>query len=382
MACGLSLGAASLYKSFFMVVPGTFALALVLWHREHFRVGALLRRHATFLAVAAIVGLAVFGLWPLLDPRRDVIWSQFVVGENAGKFRLSAFASGLFSGDYPIWEIWLGDVKNTGLYAPLVVALVWDLWRRRRQLPEAESELWLFVLAFLLVYSVPTQRQGNYILPTTAALAVLLAIRWEALAGFAVRATLALLAVAALAVPAFEALVESRLGLRLFPALSIALPAALGLLALLGAAWLRFGRAAFPYVALGTLVVGSSILAPFSRHFPNGAVAEVLGRPVLVPDRFEQSQERYRFLLPGADIRGYRCRANGPCPVPVPQPGTYVAIYRDPGEALPEGFEAVAVLPHLKGRHSPQQVLAILGGRLDLLVEWLVLARPQHPAAP
>ena len=383
IACGLSLGLASLYKSFFMVVPGTFALALVLWRREQFRIGALVRRHGAFLALAAAVGLGVFGLWPLLDPRRDLVWAQFVVGENAGKFRLSALAAGLFGGDYPLWEIWLGDFKNAGLYAPLLLALLLDLWRRRRGLPEAESELWLFVLAFLVVYSIPTQRQANYLLPTTAALAVLLALRWEALAGIAFRVTLALLALAALAVPVFESLVERRLGVHLFPPVSAALPLALGLLSLAGAASLRFGRAALPYLALGALAAGSSVLAPFSRPFPAEALAELRGRPVLVPDRFEQAQERYRFLLPGADIRGYRCRAGSPCPVPAPRPDTFVAVYRDPGEALPPGLAAVAALPHFKGRHSPGQIAEILGGRLDLLVEWLVLARPEvAPPSP
>jgi len=377
LLCGLSFGMAALYKSFFLVVPGTFSLALVLWRREQFDLRALLRRHGPFLLVSAVVGLAVFGLWPALDPRRDVIWSQFVLGENAGKFRLSTFLSGLFSGEYALWEIWLGDFKNAGLYAPLLAALVWDLWRRRREIAEEESELWMYVLAFLLVYSFPTQRQSNYILPTTAALASLLALRWEALPAIAFRVTLAILGLLGFAVPAFEWLVERRLDTRLFSPLPMVLPLILGTLALCGVVSVRFGRQALPYLALGALIVGSTILAPFSRHFPEEAVAEVRGKRVLMPDRFEQSQERYRFLLPGADIRGYLCRTGtAPCPPPKPEPGVYTAMYLAPGEGLPAGYEAVAAVPHFKGRHSTQQILEIVGGRLDLLVEWMVLARP------
>jgi len=376
VACGLSMGAASLYKSFLLLVPGTFALALVLWRRERFRAGALLRRHGLFLATAAAVGLAVFALWPALDPHREVIWSQFVVGENAGKFRLASFLSGLVSGDYPLWEIWLGDLKNAGLYAPLVLALLWDLWRRRRELPEPEAELWAFILAFLLVYSIPTQRQSNYILPTTAALAVLLALRWQALPSLAFRVPLALLALAAFAVPLFEWRVEKQLGVHLFSSASLAFPVALGLAALAGALSLRFGRAALPFLALLALAAGSSLLAPFSRPFPPQAVAEVRGKAVFMPDLFQQSQERYRFLLPGAEVRSYPC-ATGPehCAIPEPGPGVYAAIYRDDGQALPPGFQAVAALPHLRGRHSTRQILEILAGRLDLLVQWFVLAR-------
>ena len=380
--CGISFGLAALTKSFFLVVPGTFSLALVLWRRERFELGALLRRHGLFLAVAALVGLAVFGLWPVFDPRRDVIWSQFVLGENAGKLQASSFFSGLFRGEYALWEIWLGDFKNAGLYALLLAALLWDLWQRRRDLSAEESELWLYVLAFLLVYSVPTQRQSNYILPTMAAIACLLALRWEALSAAAFRVTLATLAAVAFAVPLFELLVERRLGTRLFSPLSVALPVALGALASWGAVSVRFGRQALPYLALGGLVVGSTLLSPFSRHFPDAAVAEVQGKPVLMPDRFEQSQERYRFLLPGAEIRGYLCRTGtAPCPAPAPQAGVYAAIYRAPGESLPEGYEAVASVPHFKGRHSNREILEILGGRLDLLVEWMVLARPTSAEA-
>jgi 4-amino-4-deoxy-L-arabinose transferase-like glycosyltransferase len=382
LACGLSFGVATLYKSFFLVVPGTFALGLVLWHREGGRVGPFLRRHAAFLAIAAGVGLAVFGLWPALDPRRDVIWSQFVVGENVGKFQPLAFVDSLFHGDSTIWEIWLGDLKNAGLYAPLLLALLWDLWTRRRAIPPAEAELWLYVLAFLIVYSFPTQRQGNYLLPTMAALAVLLALRWEALSGLAFRVALGLLAVAGLALPAFQWMVERRLGTPLFPASAIALPLALGGLSLAGAVAPRFGRAAFPWLALLALAAGSAVIAPFSRPFPPTALAEVEGKPVLVPDRFAQSQERYRFLLPGADVRGYPCPAGPvPCAAPQASAGLHAAIYRELGERLPPGFEPLAALPHFKGRHSPQQIMEILGGRLELLVEWLVLARPVVPRA-
>ena len=380
--CGLSIGTATLYKSFLLVVPGTLALALVLLRRERLRPAALLRRHGAFLAVTALLGLAVFGLWPALDPHREVIWSQFVVGENAGKFRLSSFLSGLVSGEYPLWEVWLGDLKNAGLYAPLVLALVFDLWRRRRELPEAEAELWLYVLAFLLVYSLPTQRQANYILPTTAALAVLLALRWEELPAVAFRVPLALLAAAALAVPVFEWRVEGQLGVRLFSVASLALPFGIGVLALAGAVSARFGRRAFPSLALLALAAGTNLLAPFSRPFPPEAIAEVRGKTVLMPDLFQQSQERYRFLLPGAEVRAYPC-ATGPatCAIPPPAPGTYVALYRAGGERLPPGFEEVAALPHLRGRQTTQQILQILGGRFDLLVQWFVLARARPPGA-
>jgi 4-amino-4-deoxy-L-arabinose transferase-like glycosyltransferase len=377
LAAGLSLGVAALYKSFVVVVPGTFALALVLLRREGWSPPALLRRHGVFLAVAAVLGLAVFGLWPLLDPQRELVLWHFVLGENLGKLQASEYLGGLLSGESSIWQIWLGDLRNAGLYAPLLLALGWDLWRRRRSLPAPEAELWLYVLAFLLFYSVPSQRQPNYLLPTMPALAVLLALRWEQLAGIAFRIPLAILGLLGLAVPLLAVAMTRRLPGLVLPPLTLVLPVALALLSLAGAVSLRLGRAAFPWLALGALVVGSAVLAPFSHPFPAAARAETRGRAVYFPDRFEQSQERYRFLLPEADVRGYPCKGGASSCDEVPGgEGAHVVFYRGLGEPLPRGYDPVAALPHFRGRQTDEQILEILGGRLDLLVEWMVLARP------
>lgn len=377
LVCGLSFGAAVLFKAFFLVVPGAFSLSLVLLDRDGWDPGTFLRRRGVFLAVASVVGLASFGLWPALDPHPDQVWSQFVLAESARKLKFSTFVAGLFSGEDALWEIWLGDLKNAGVYLLVVLALLRDLWRRRRALPADERELWLFVLAYLVVYSFPTQRQANYLLPSMAALAVLLALRWDALPRLPFQLTLGFLAVAGLALPAFEWLVARRLGTFPFGVASFVLPVALGLLAIAGIRSPRFGRAALPYLALLALAVGSAVVTPFARPFPAEALAEVRGRPVLVPDRFAQTQERYRFLLPGADVRGYPCPGSPiHCPPPDPGPGMHAALYLDAGEPAPPGWEVVAERPHFKGRHTTGQILEIIGGRTELLVERLVLARP------
>lgn len=377
LAAGLSMGVATLYKSFVLVAPATFALALVLWRRERWSVVGLLRRRSPFLAVAAATALLVFCVWPLLDPERDLIWWHFVVGENVGKIRDTGYFDGFLWGEDSIWQIWLGPLRNAGLYAPLLVALAWDLWRRRRSLENAEAELWLYLLAFLLFFSVPTQRQPNYLLATMPALAVLLALRWDHLAGWAVRLPLAVAGVLALALPVFQSMVRASLPGLDIPAWSMALPVVVGIAALAGAVRLPLGRLAFPWVALAALVVGSSVLAPFSHPFPPAAQAETRGRPVYFPDRYEQSQERYRFLLPGAEVRGYKCQGGmSSCDVVPGGEGQYAVFYRPLGTPLPPGYEPVASLPHFRGRHTDEQILQILGGRMELLVEWMVLARP------
>ncbi|MGA8892515.1 MAG: glycosyltransferase family 39 protein [Anaeromyxobacteraceae bacterium] len=377
LVVGLSFGAAALFKAFFLVVPGAFSLALVLWRRDGWRLRDFLRRRSAFLAIAVLVGLGLFALWPLLDPRPDLVWSQFVMAESGRKLKYGTFFSGLLSGEEALWQIWLGPLKNAGIYLLLLLALAGDLWRRRRALTADEQELWLFVLAYLVVYSVPTQRQANYVLPAMAALAVLLALRWDALPELAFRLTLGALAAAGLAAPVFEWLVARRMPASPFGALAVVVPVALGLLALAGVRKPSFGREALPYLALLALVAGSAIITPFARPFPPGALEEVRGKVVLVPDRFAQSQERYRFLLPGADVRGYPC-PRGPvrCEAPDPAAGVHAALFVDTGEPVPEGWQEIGESPHFKGRHTPRQILEIIGGRTELLVERLVLARP------
>lgn len=376
LLAGLSFGLASLFKAFFLVVPGTFALLLVLARRDGWRIPDVVRRRGAFLAVAFVVGLACFGLWFLLDPRPDLVWSQFVVGESARKLRPGTFFSGLLSGEEAIWNIWLGPLRNAGLYAPLVLALLVDLWRRRRELPDDEKDLWLYVLAFLVAYSFPTQRQANYLLPAMAALAVLLALRWESLPGLAFRVTLALSAVLGLLVPVFTWLVARSLGHSPFGPLAFVLPVALGLGAAASLRDLRLGRAALPYLVLLALPVGSAVVKPFAAPFPEAAVAAVRGKPVWFPDRFDQAQERYRFLVPGALVKGYPC-PRGPvgCAPPDLPPGSLAALFVDAGARMPAGWEAIGESPHFKGRHTDAQILRILGGEMQLLVERLVLAR-------
>jgi 4-amino-4-deoxy-L-arabinose transferase-like glycosyltransferase len=374
--CGLSFGIAALYKSFLLVVPGTAGIALVLLRRSGFQVGPMLRRHGLFLIVA-------FGAWLFLDPRPDLIVAQFILGENAEKFGAGRALSGLFGGPYPLWRIWAGDLSNAGVYALLIIALLVDLWRRRRELPVLEQELWLYVLAFLVVYSFPAQRQENYILPTCAALSVLLALRWEAIPTAWFRATLALVATAGCALPVLELQLARTYGAPIFGVLGILAPLALGIAAAIGAILPRFGRAAFPYVALGVLVCVTAFLTPFARTFPPAAFQAAPGGMVLFPDQFEQEQEMFRFALPGVETGRYACPAGPhPCvPKVAPPPGHLGALILNVHDPLPPGYVELGELPHLYARHSTAQILEIVGGRYELLIGRLVLVRAEATAA-
>ena len=376
LACGLSFGAAALMKSFFLVVPGTVALALFLRRRD----GALAwRRHGPFLLGAAGLGLALFALWPLLDPRPDLILSQFVLRENAGKLEPGRFLAGLLQGPYPLWRIWLGPLLNAGLLAPPLLALGLDAWRRRRDLPDAEAALWWWVLGFLLVYSLPTQRQENYLLPAGAALAVLLALRWAALPAWCLRLPLALLAVAGLGLPLLAVAVARAAGGPLFPGWLAPASLALGLAALGGAASPPWGWRLLPLLAVLALPLVTGFMAPFNHALPAEAAAPLVGAVVDAPDRFAEDQELLRFRLPGAVLRRYACPiVPVACPPPAATPAGAALAWLDLGAAPPPGWRVVAEVPHLKMRHDAAQVARLAGGELGLLLERLVLLAPER----
>lgn len=376
LLAGLSFGAAALFKSFAVVLPGAAALALLLARREG-SARLALRRHGAAVAAAAGLGLAVFSLWPLLDPRPDLILSQFVRGENAGKLDAARFLPGLLVGPYPLWRIWLGPLLNAGLLAPPLLALGLDAWRRRRALPVEEAELWWWVAGFLVVYSFPTQRQENYVLPAGVALAALLAYRWRTLPGWATRLPLVLLGLMALALtPMMLSLPPAAGAGPLHPAWLLAAAPTLGVAALAGAWSTPPGSRLLPLLAVLALPLVSGFLAPFAGPFPATAVAEVTGRPVAAPDRFAQDQELLRYRLPGARLERYACPI-GPAPcAPPPAAGHHVIAFLELGAPAPSGYQIAAELPHLKSRHTRAEVARLVGGELPLLLERLVLLRP------
>ncbi len=370
LLCGLCFGMAALYKSFFLIFVGAFSLGLVLLFRADFKPLAFLRRYGLFFAGSLLLGLGLFSLWPALDPHPERILSQFLMKENVGKFSLSNFWSGLYSGPYALWRLWLGDFANAGLYALLLLALVIDTVRRRKRLDPDEKQLWLYVLGFLIIYSIPTQRQENYILPTCAALSVLLALRWQALPASWFRVTLVVTAALFAAAFVIQAEVEHAFGARLFRWDNTLAPLLFFLLSLFCLARIEIGRFLLPIIVLGVLFTGSLFLDPFSRKFSEEACRAVHGKTVYFPSRRRLvKHELYRFILPGADVVGYtnlrRLEEIDP---------PYCARIIDLNEPIPEGYRLIDEVYNLKTRHTNQQIKdMILHRRMELLLDRLAL---------
>ncbi|MFV1960019.1 MAG: ArnT family glycosyltransferase, partial [Planctomycetota bacterium] len=105
---GLSVGVAALFKSFALVVPVAFAFLLWALARRKGRVRDVLRLDVPKGALALVLALACFALWPLLDPDPQSILAHFVWKENVGKIGGGGYLRGLLSGRHGVWTTLLG----------------------------------------------------------------------------------------------------------------------------------------------------------------------------------------------------------------------------------------------------------------------------------
>jgi len=368
-ACGICLGLAALYKSYLLVFVGGLALALVFAWESRWRMKHFFKNYGFYLVGTVLLSLGLFSLWLLLDPRPDLVIQDFLLGESVSRFSISHFFKGLFTGQYSLFRIWLGNLANAGLYFLFLIALVIDLVKRRKEISADEKRLLLYVLGFLLVYSIPTQRQENYILPTCAAIAVLLALRWQELPGWSFRASHGLMTILSGLALWVHVVIAQNLDEPLFSPLSYILLSLMLGVAGVSLFILEIGRKSFPFLVLGFLLAFGLFTKPFSRSFSDETAQKLKGQAVHFPYDFYAGYEIFRFLLPGAEIRGYWNYQEQ-----LAKSSRFLAVALDLGQAIPEGHRTIDQIYYLKsrlGRDAGREIL--FKGRYDLLVNRLVL---------
>ena len=368
MAAGVALGIACLFKSFALVAPVGLALAWVGGRRRLFHTG-----------LTAAIALAIFGLWPLLDPDPAGVFRHFVLEENLGKLRGPGYLRGLVTGPYALHWLWLGHFGNAGLFAVPLLFLILATLRERKSLSAEEKSLWVLVLSFLLVYSIPSQRQENYLIPTVPVLAILLARRWNRLPEGWFRW---------FAVPGVvftAALLWVMLGIRArvlppgsYAAWQLAVPAAVLALWMALVALPKAARYAFHGMVFASFLLISIAVAPFEgplgRYDPE-RVAFLEGKRVYVPSEFISRHERHRFLLPGARIEGYD-PADVDSASRLLSSGQHVVVYRAPGGGIEGPFRVIARRFDLRSRQDRAEMWRIFYHReLDLLVRQELVVR-------
>lgn len=366
---GLGLGVALLYKSFTLVLP--VVLALSWWYMDHrgYRMIPFLKWDAWKIAITAIVSLALFCVWFVVDPKPGEIFREFILKENAGKFDLgaSSYLRHLFLGASSIWGLFLGFFVNTGLLIFPVLALFGITFKRRHELNPDEKLLWIWPASLFLVFSLPSMRSNRYLLPAMPAIAVLSALTWGRISRKAFVATL-IAAASALAALAYLCL---RLqfnvgGAHLFPVtywLLLGFTLAVIIVALVLP---DFTRAAVPGVALLGCLCLAVALRPLDGplgHFSPDAQQYAVGKQVWVPCNFRAVDEGYRFLLPGADVHGYRDDSAATLDS-LDSRYPMFAIRQPLSVPPPGGLHLVGQRLELRSRHSNRELLDMLRGNV------------------
>jgi 4-amino-4-deoxy-L-arabinose transferase-like glycosyltransferase len=314
---GLALGIGSLYKSFAMVVPVGFALALCyqgvgakkpLWNP--IRPGVF----TDGLKVVAIcaLGLSLFGLWFALDPQPGEVWREFVVGENAGKFKSSpGYLKVAFSGNGFI-TILTGYFSNALFLLPVSIGCMvaaWKAYRKKKPVSDAEKIMWLWMLGLALVFMFPNQRSTRYLIPAMPALAVLMALYWNRTGRIWFGASLLLCAVGALAMGwiAYGAIRATHDASLYSPAYWLFLAAIIAacVAGMLRQGWTRPITALAGFSVLFALAWATEPFNGELARFKPETTVLLQGQTVAVPSNFNGHFERYEFIITGAKIVPY-----------------------------------------------------------------------------
>ena len=371
----LCFGLALLAKSFAYIVPATFALTLYYWRWREWSLSKFITRDLLKLALIVIVALGVFALWFLLDPSPEAIWREFVLGENAGKFqaRSSNYLFDLFRGGDSIWMLILTTLANAGLFIAVLVNTLWQYWRERRFLSVEENLLLLLIAAFLIVFSLPSQRSGRYLLPVMPAFAALIALHWQRLSfwGFRFALVLQLIILGALTWVGFNLQAENPIwhyssGHWVLMAISVTC----ALLGLIKTQWCKSLTLAVCFLSYCAL---NSSLAPLEGalgRYDSQAIEAVQEKAVWIPCDYRAKDEEYRLLLPGAQLHGYPSQqANDITGLLGQYP--LVAVQAPLNSSIEEKLAACSscnIIGHrmeMRARQTPQEIEAILKGHIE-----------------
>ena len=386
---GICFGLGLFAKSFAYIAPASLALGLYYWRWRQWSIPQTLIHDLYKILIACALALGVFALWFALDPYPAAVWQEFVVGENAGKFaaRNSNYLLDLLRGGDSIWFLLLTTLANAGFFIFVLITTLWQCWRSRRFLDINEVLLLLLIAAFLLVFSLPSQRSGRYLLPVMPAFAALIALHWNRLPMWGFRIALCL-----------QLLV---LSLLLWVGINLQLSGFGGENIAWTYSYFHWGLMGFSLVIILTGLLNSkrsktlalaacfltycaltSSLAPLEGELGRYSVKTITnmqGKDVWIPCDYRAKDEEYRLLLPGAQLHGYAAKdASDVQSLTSAYP--LVAVHAPLGTppALCESCQIVGQRMEMRARHTNEEMIAMLKGQIGkyLFVNEYLIATP------
>ncbi len=378
---GVLAGMALLTKSFAQLLPIGVGLSCWHLHVRGWRVASFVRHSLPGLVWTALLSLGMFSLWFVFDPEPAAIWREFVVGENVGKMAgsMGSWLKGfLWSGD-TVWSLGGSWFFNAGLLAFPLFGLMVESWKHRRTLSHEERLLWIWVFAIFVVFCIPSQRSGRYLLEGMPALAVLLATRSHHVWRYAFVLSLCGAVAVLLGVGWISLLLARELGMQVFSWWHFPLVIAAIAFAVTAIARPRWIAVCSAIAALSVFLSLSSFLSVFDAplgSYDTALTNATAGRVVWVPEKFRSKAETHRFLLPQAVVRGYP--AGGKVPeAPTRGPHDLMVIQQPLDAPAPPG--AMGSRINITSRHKAWQIREMATGKVKKHLfarEWVVPAGP------
>lgn len=390
---GVAMGLGAAYKSFALLAPAAAAVWCAVLLSEPGVQWRTVVRTTAGVTWSTLLGLAIFALWFVLDPDPAAVWQEFVVAENAGKMSggQGYWHAALF-GAYPVWTQLLAYPANAGLLALVTLGFCWVALAqgvRRQTYARLSPALWVllaWLVVWLVVFTIPSQRSERYVIPAMPALAIAMALLWERIAKVWFWLTL-LITVPALVLLARISWVIGDLDVGSAATLvSTLLAVGLGLTAVLaGCIHTRWTRNAALVACLAVYGAFSLMVAPLSSAdagYRPAVQSQMQGQRVAVPNGFTGQFERFHFVLPGARITPYDAegRNTGALYPDMPQPERLdtlltqfdaVVWLQDELDSAPSCLPQCTLLGarwHVKSRHKSGE---ITWGNLWYPQEWL-----------
>lgn len=389
LLAGLCFGFALFAKSFAYIVPASFALGLYYWRWRQWSIPQVLIRDLYKLILIAVLALGVFTLWFALDPYPEAVWNEFVLGENAGKFaaRQSSYIMDLIRGGDSIWLLFLTTIANAGLFSFVLISTLMQCWRARRFLDLEEVLLLLLIAAFFIVFSMPGQRSGRYLLPVMPAFAALIALYWDRLPlwGFRIALLLQLLVISLLIWIGGNLQFSQFMGdagswaysYTHWVLMTVSLLVVLvGLLRRNQTKVLSLAACFLVYCALTSSLV--PLEGRLGRYSPQ-TIAQVDGKDVWIPCDYRAKDEEYRLLLPGANLYGYLAKdASDISTLTAGYPLVVVHAPLGVVLALCESCQIVGQRMEMRARHSNEEIAEMMTGKIGkyLFVNEYLIATP------
>jgi len=386
---GLCFGLALFAKSFAYIAPASLALGLYYWHWRKWSIPQTLIRDLYKFIFIIPLALGVFALWFALDPQPEAVWREFVLGENAGKFtaRSSNYFMDLIRGGDSIWMLLITTIANTGLFTFVLVSTLMQCWRERRFLSAEETLLLLLISAFFVVFSLPSQRSGRYLLPVMPAFAALIALHWERLPlwGFRIALILQLIVLATLLWLGIKLQTSHFMGEAgswtyalwhwLLMGITV-IAVVMGLMKRDQCKALALAGCFLTYCAL------TSSLSPLEAQlgrFSAQTITQVQGKDVWIPCDYRAKDEEYRLLLPGTQLHGYLAKDAAEVEA-LTKTYPLVAVHSPLGVApsICESCRIVGQRMEMRARHSNDEIKAMMLGNIGehLFVTEYLIATP------